>query len=345
LVLHLNRVICGDSRKELKKVPDGFANLVYLDPPFFTNREFKITSNKKTLFCDKWCDGLEGYLEFMTEILRECHRCLSLTGSLYLHCDWHASHYLKVEADKIFGYNNFRNEVIWRRHNAHNDTKQGSKLFGRIHDVIFFYTKSNKYNWNPMYQAYSKDYLRRYYKYVEPGTGRVYALGDLSGPGGCSKSNPFYEFLGIKRYWRFTEQNMRRLHKEKRILQSKSGKVPKLKRYLDEMSGIVLQDVWDDIQSSQIKKEVPIVYPTQKPVRLIERIIEISSKPNDIVLDPFCGSGTTLNAARNLDRNYIGIDSQKEACSISKKRLKQNKMKIIDRNALVLLSTNTHSKR
>jgi len=297
--------------------------LVYLDPPFYLNRNYEIITKDGNChsFSDKWSAGLDDYLEFMLDILTECKRILNDKGSLYLHCDWHASHYLKVELDKIFGYDNFRNEIIWRRHNAHNDTKQGSKLFGRIHDTILFYSKTKNYTWNPIYQPYPKEYVTKYYKHVEPETGRRYAHGDLSGPGGRSKGNPKYKFLGITRYWRFSEENMNNLYRKGRIIQSRKGIVPVMKRYLDEMPGLMLQDVWDDIKSVQVTKKEMVDYPTQKPIRLLERIIEISTNPKDVILDGLCGSGSTLVAARNLGRKFIGIDNNDVACKIARKRL------------------------
>ncbi|MGH9921825.1 MAG: DNA-methyltransferase, partial [Nitrososphaerales archaeon] len=145
----------------LNQLPSKSINLLYLDPPFFSNRDFEgVSLSGRVLgFKDKWTEGLDGYVRFMSGVLKECHRVLKTTGSLYLHCDWHASHYLKVELDKIFGYSNFRNEIIWKRHNAHNDTKQGGKIYGRIHDVILFYTKTNSYTWNPIYQNYLAEYV------------------------------------------------------------------------------------------------------------------------------------------------------------------------------------------
>ena len=318
-----NRVYCAESAALLKKLPKNRIKLVYLDPPFFSDRNYESLSKngKYNSFEDKWPTGLKGYLDFMREILEECHRVLQRTGSLYLHCDWHASHYLKVELDKIFGYNNFRNEIIWKRHNSHNDTKQGAKIFGRIHDVILFYSKTKDYTWNPIYAPYPEEYVQKYYKHVEPETERMFAIGDLSGPGGRSKGNPRYSFKGITRYWRFSKENMLKLEKEGRILQRKKGNVPVMKRYLDEMPGIMLQDVWNDVKSAQITKKELVGYPTQKPVRLLERLIEISTDEKDIVLDPMCGSGTTLVAAKTLNRRYIGIDVNSNASKIARKRV------------------------
>lgn len=324
----INKVFCADSRQFLRKIPNNLVTLVYLDPPFYSNRNYEVIAKNGTSnsFSDKWSEGLDGYLEFMSDILTECKRILNDKGSLYLHCDWHASHYLKVELDKIFGRRNFRNEIVWRRHNAHNDTKQGSKSFGRIHDVILFYSKSKNYKWNPIYQQYPEEYIKKYYRYVEPETGRLYAHGDLSGPGGRSKGNPRYKFMGVTRYWRYNEEKMHELKNQGRIIQRRPGTVPLQKRYFDEMPGIMLQDVWDDLKSVQVTKTESVGYPTQKPERLLERIVQISSDERDIVLDPLCGSGTTLVASKNLGRGFLGIDSNVHACTIARKRIKTRKI-------------------
>lgn len=325
MVKKLNYVICGDAYLNLQTIPSEYIDLCYLDPPFFAKRIFEIETKSGSFnsFEDVWGNDILQYLGYMIKLLVECHRVLKKTGSLYLHCDWHASHYLKIELDKIFGYNNFRNEIIWKRHNSHNDTKQGAKMFGRVHDVILFYSKTKNYTWNPIYAPYSKEFVEKYYKHIEPGTGRRYAHGDLSGPGGRSKGNPKYEFLGITRYWRFSKNRMMQLYNEGRVIQTKKGNVPVMKRYLDEMPGIMLQDIWDDIKSVQVSKTESVEYPTQKPVRLLERIIEASTNEKDIVLDPMCGCGSSLVASKNLNRKFIGIDANKTACEIAVNRLNE----------------------
>ena len=315
-----NSIVYGKSEKKIRKISDNQVDLIYLDPPFFTDRKFNS-------FDDKW-KSLDDYLSFMNEIIVQSHRVLKNTGSIYLHCDMHASHYLKIELDKVFGRKNFRNEIIWKRHNAHNDTKQGSKMFGRIHDTIFHYSKSNNFTWNPIYEPYPEEYIEKYYNHIEPETGRRFALGDVSGPGGASKGNPRYSFLGVTRYYRFSKKRMERMYKEGRIVQKTKGTVPLQKRYLDEMPGIMLQDVWDDIKSVQITKNEDTGYSTQKPLKLLERIIQVSSNEKDLVLDAMCGSGTTLVASHNLDRKFIGIDANKEACQIARKRIKERSSEI-----------------
>ena len=323
-----NKILCGDSTKLIKKISDNHVNLIYLDPPFFTEHIFEAKGRygKINSFSDKWDRDMDSYLDSMIEVLQECHRVLKDTGTLYIHCDWHAVHYLKVELDKIFGRKNFQNEIIWRRHSVHNNSRHGTRSFGRVHDSILFYSKSKKNTWNPIYQPYSEEYVSKTYRRIEPETGRRFALGDLSGPGGRSKGNPRYKFMGITRYWRYCETSMKRLQKENRIYH-KPGNVPRLKRYLDSSPGIILQDVWDDLKSVQTSKEESVGYPTQKPVRLLERIIQVSSNEKDLVLDPMCGSGTALVACKNLRRNFIGIDSNKQACKIARNRIKSRETK------------------
>ena len=320
-----NKTICGDSYQTLKQLHLDSVDLIYIDPPFFANRVFEVEkkSGKTISFDDTWSNDIGSYLNYMKKTFIECKRVLKNTGSIYVHCDWHASHYLKITLDEIFGYQNFQNEIVWRRHNSHNDTKQGSKHLGRVHDTILFYSKSKDCTWNPIYQPYPDDYVKKFYRHIEPETGRRYAHGDLSGPGGHSKGNPRYEFLGVTRYWRFSKTNMKKLYSEGKIIQTKPGNVPVMKRYLDDMPGLMLQDVWDDVKSVQVTKTESCDYPTQKPLRLLERIIEISSNPNDVVLDPMCGSGTTLEAAKRLNRKYIGIDKNSDAVKITHKRLQK----------------------
>ena len=264
------------------------------------------------------------YLTNMTIRLVELHRILKSTGSIYLHCDPTASHYLKLALDTIFGFQNFRNEIIWKRTSAHNDRAQGNVLhLGRIHDVIFFYTKSNNSTRNDVFTPYSEEYLKTTYRYKDE-KGRRYRLGDLTGPGGAAKGNPAYEFLGVTRYWRYSREKMEELYREGRIIQTKPGRVPAYKRYLDEMSGIPIQDVWDDIPPLQFSSAERLGYPTQKPQSLLDRIIETSSNPGDIVLDPFCGCGTAIASAQALSRQWIGIDITHLAIALIKYRLEDS---------------------
>ena len=217
------------------------------------------------------------YLVMMAIRLAELRRVLKPTGSLYLHCDPTASHYLKLILDAVFGPTYFKNEIIWKRSSAHSDTKQGRRQYGRIHDVIFYYTKSDRWAWNPQYTVYDAEYVEQFYKFVDKETGRQYTLGDLTGPGGAAKGNPKYEVMGVTRYWRFSRQKMDELRAQGRIVQSSPGSVPRYKRFLDEMPGVPLQDVWTDLDPVASQASERMGYPTQKPVALLERIVSASS--------------------------------------------------------------------
>lgn len=261
------------------------------------------------------------YLVMMTARLIELHRVLKSTGSLYLHCDPSASHYLKIILDAVFGPSAFRNEIIWKRSHAHNDSKQGAKHFGRVTDTILFYAKSKDAIWNTQYTEYDQTYASGMYKYTELDTGRRYGLFDLSGPGGAAKGNPEYEFLGVRRYWRFSREKMAALFSEGRIIQTKAGAVPRQKRYLDEMPGVQLQSLWDDLPILSNRSKESLGYQTQKPLSLLERIVRASSNPGDVVLDPFCGCGTAIEAAHALGRKWIGIDITALAIDVVERRL------------------------
>ena len=219
--------------------------------------------------------------------------------------------------------NSFRSEIIWKRTSAHSDTRQGRRQHGRIHDVILFYTKGCSWTWNPVYTQYDPEYVARFYKYVEPQTGRRYRLGDLTGPGGAAKGNPEYEVMGVTRYWRYSQDRMNELIRQGRIIQLKPGTVPQYKRYLDEMKGVPLQDVWTDVKPIGPKAAERLGYPTQKPELLLERIIAASSDPGDVVLDPFCGCGTAIAVAHKLGRDWIGIDIAPTAIKICEARMKK----------------------
>jgi DNA modification methylase len=264
------------------------------------------------------------YLVNMTARLIPLKRVLKSTGSIYLHCDPTASHYLKIILDVIFGIDQFRNEIIWKRTSAHSDTRQGNVIhMGRVHDVILFYTKTNAAKRNELYQPYDEAYVKAFYRYKDP-DGRPYRLGDITGPGGASKGNPQYEFLGVTRYWRYSKERMQELYEQGRIVQTKPGTVPAYKRYLDEMPGTPLQDIWDDISPIGAQAAERLGYPTQKPEALLERIIQASTNEGDWVLDPFCGCGTTVAVAERLHRNWVGIDISILAINVIAKRLREH---------------------
>lgn len=266
------------------------------------------------------CDML-AYLVMMAPRLTELRRVMKPTGSIYLHCDPAASHYLKMLMDAVFGPANFRTEIVWKRSSAHSDAKQGRVQHGRIHDVILFYTKNDKWLWNHVFTPYDESYIEAFYKYIEPETGRRYRLDNLTGPGGAAKGNPSYEVMGVTRFWRYSKEKMEELIRQGRIVQTKPGTVPAYKRYLDEMPGVPLQDWWGDIGPISSQAAERLGYPTQKPEALLDRIIKASSNEGDLVLDPFCGCGTTVAAAQKLKRRWIGIDITHLAITLMKKRM------------------------
>ena len=267
-------------------------------------------------------NDMMAYLTMMANRLLELHRVLKPNGSLYLHCDPTASHYLKVVLDGVFGKPHFRSEISWKRSSAHSDAKQCRKQQGNIRDVIFFYTKSYDWTWNWLYTPYTEEYLSAFYKYVEEGTGRRFRLGDLTAakPGGDTS----YEFHGTKpykgRYWAYSRDNMEKYSVEGRLYFPKSGGPPSYKRYLDEMAGVPLQNEWNDIRP--VSGDEWLGYRTQKPLALLERIILSSSNEDDVILDPFCGCGTAVYAAEKLKRQWIGIDITHLAITLVEKRLR-----------------------
>lgn len=267
-------------------------------------------------------DSAVAYLTTMAIRIWYMHKLLKDTGSFYLHCDTTMSRYLGLMCDIIFGENNHVNEIAWKRSDAHSDSKQGSKHYGRIHDVILFYKKSNKATFNTLFNPLPQSTIDNWYKNIEAETGRKYNKGDLQAPGGASKGNPYYEWNGFLKYWRYSKENMQRLHDEGRIIYSSTG-MPYQKRYLDESKGIPLQDMWDDISMIRglNKKSESLGYPTQKPEALLERIIKASSNEGDVVADFFCGCGTTISVAQKLNRQWLGADISHLAIRLIVKRL------------------------
>ncbi len=347
----------GDNLDILRGMNSESVDLIYLDPPFNSNRDYAAPVGSRAAgaaFKDTWTlsdldtaymgliadehpamykaletaglthgKSMQSYLCMMAVRLLEMRRVLKTTGSIYLHCDPTASHYLKTLMDAIFGAGNFRSEITWKRTSAHSDGRQGRRQHGRIHDVLLYYTKSDQWTWNPIYTDYDQDYAEKFYRYVEPETNRRYTLGDLTGPGGAAKGNPMYEVMGVTRYWRYSEERMQELIDAGRVVQRTPGSVPRYKRYLDEMPGVPLQDQWTDINPVQSQSRERIGYPTQKPLALLERIIESSSNPGDIVLDPFCGCATACVAAEKLGRKWVGIDISPKAVELVNIRLQE----------------------
>jgi DNA modification methylase len=291
------------------------------------------------------------YLAMMAPRLQELRRVLKSSGSIYLHCDPTASHYLKLLMDAVFGPRRFGTEIVWKRSSAHSDTKQGRKLHGHIHDIVLFYTRNEGWTWNPLYTPYDMEYVDSFYRHVAGDTGRRYRLGDLTAarPGGDTSYewrvkrrnqrearweadledeylSPMqgWEYHGVRpykgRFWAYSKANMREYAAQGRLYYSKSG-IPSYIRYLDEMPGVPLQDIWADIPPIGPGAAERLGYPTQKPLALLERIVASSSGEGQVVLDPFCGCGTTIDAAQKLGRRWIGIDITHLAINLIRHRL------------------------
>ncbi len=263
-----NVIYCGDNLIWLKQFPEKCIDLIYLDPPFFSNKHYEVIFNdgeEIRSFQDRWKGGINHYIDWMRERVFELHRVLKDTGSFYLHCDWHASHYLKVMCDDIFGYHNFKNEIVWH----YRRWTGAAKYFLRMHDTILFYSKTNKHNFNPLYTKYTEKSLKRKQHY----------------------------------HTRIKGDDIYVTHIDKK--------------------GVKENDVWiiPVINSQAVER---LGYPTQKPEALMERIIKASSNKDDLVLDPFCGCGTTIAVAQRLQRKWIGVDVSPSACKLMKNRVEKN---------------------
>ena len=312
---------------QLKKLPDACIDLIYIDPPFNSNRNYEVfwgETKEKRSFEDRH-ESTQAYIEFMRPRCFELARVLKKTGSFYYHCDWHASHYVKVMLDQIFGENNFQNEVVWKRQSAHNDPHK----YGNIHDTLLFYTGAKKgYTWNPQYTAYSQDYIDSEWQQLP--SGQFFKGQDMTDP---QKKMEEFDFMGTTARWRTNRAGMMALwnasqtdvpNSHGRILLREDGRPRKRCRivFLNELPGVSLQSWWGDIAPVAGGALERLGYPTQKPLPLLERIIKASSNPNDIVLDAFCGCGTALVAAQNLGRQWIGIDISPTSCRVMAKRLR-----------------------
>lgn len=261
------------------------------------------------------------YLSMMAPRLVELRRVLKTTGSLYLHCDPTASHYLKLLLDAIFGPQNFKNEIAWKRAVPKSDFQQGATNWPRVHDVLLYYVKDGALaSFRQPFAAYLPGYVEKYYRQRDP-DGRRYQLTSLIAPGSGSRGHPQYELMGVTRFWRYSEKKMRTLMASGRVVQPSPNAVPRYKRYLDEMSGIPVGDAWDDIAPINAMAKERIGFQTQKPEALLDRIIEASTDPGGLVLDPFCGCGTTIAVAQRLKRRWIGIDITHLAIDVITERL------------------------
>lgn len=357
-----NTLFYGDNLNILRDyISDESVDLIYLDPPFNSNRTYNVLFHDEsgfdsqaqiTAFDDAWHWGdqaedsyfhlvnnsspevasmigalrqfigtnqMMAYLVMMSTRLIELHRVLKPTGSLYLHCDPTASHYLKILLDTIFGIENYQNEITWKRTSTHSDAKR----FAKISDSILFYSKTSSFIWNSIWSDHSKEYIDSHYSSIEVETGRRYQLGDLTKPKGSV--GYYYVLLGCNpppNGWRMPEKRAEQWMAESRIVIPPTGKTPRYKRYLDELKGTLIGNVWTDIPPINSQAKDSLNYPTQKPLALLERIIQASSNPGDVILDPFSGCGTAIAAAQKLNRKWIGIDVTYLAIALHKNRLK-----------------------
>lgn len=317
--LEPNRLYYGDNLQVLRTLPTNSIDLIYIDPPFFSGAEYNVIwgdTNEVRTFTDIWEGGLDTYLIWLNARLWEMRRVLKSTGSIYVHCDWHAGHYIKAELDKTFGYENFRNEIVWRRTNA-----KGLAFTGmpKNHDVLLYYVKSGDHVFNRLFGDHDEEYVKRFYRYVEEETGRRYRISDLTNPN-TNRPNLTYEWHGHTRVWRWTKERMREADAKGLIHYSSTGLAGQ-KRFLDEMEGQPIDALWDDILPVQPQSDERLGYPTQKPEALLERIITASSNPGHTVADFFCGGGVTPAVAQRLGRRWIACDSSRVAVSVTLNRL------------------------
>ena len=313
-------IYAGDCLHVLKGntyIPDGSVDLIYIDPPWNTKEKyvsFWKDSYKVMSFTDDF-RTIGDYIEYMRERMVPLVRKLRPGGTFYYHCDWHCSHYVKTMLDGLFGYSSFLSEIVWQRTSARSD----SRRVNHIHDTILVYTTGPNYTFNPQHTDYTEEYKDKFYRYVEEGTGKRFMADNLTAAGtrqGAS-GQPWRGIDPRKRgnHWKYTIERLEELDAEGRIYwPNKANGMPRYKRYLIEMPGVPLQSIWTDIPPVQAHAKERLGYPTQKPIALLKRIINMSSNPGDVVLDAFCGCGTTIEAAQELGRNWIGIDISHVAC-------------------------------
>jgi site-specific DNA-methyltransferase (adenine-specific) len=358
----INTLFYGDNLDILRnEIPDESVDLIYLDPPFNSNRNYNVLFKEKSgqdspaqirAFTDTWTwdeaardayteltqegphnvatmiaamrefvgqNDMMAYLVMMAQRLVELYRVLKPTGSIYLHCDSVASHYLKMLLDTVFGARRFRNEIIWKRTSSHGNVSVG---YGDVIDVILYYSKGDTFTWNQLYVPYSESHKQKKFNQIDE-NGRRFTTSDLRNPG--VRPNLQYEFKGYQPHpngWAVGIDRMEQYDKEGRLWypKDKNGRI-RLKRYLNESPGERIQNLWTDIAPINSQAQERLGYPTQKPLALLERIIAASSNSGDVVLDPFCGCGTAVVAAQKLDRKWIGIDVTHLAISLMKNRL------------------------
>jgi DNA modification methylase len=332
-----NMLIFGDNLQAMKTLLEMKKNgklcnsdgsigvrLIYIDPPFATKQEFRGTEDQKA-YQDKIAGSF--FLEFLRKRLVLMHELLSDDGSIYVHLDWRKCHYIKTIMDEVFGEGHFQNEIIWQRLSARSD----SHTYNHIHDVIYFYTRTNRLKFCTQYSAYSEKYLKKFYRYRD-GNGRPFSLGDLTARGLRSgeSGKPWREIdpSRMGNHWKVKVSTLDELDREGKIYWPPNGRVPRLKQYLDERLGRPLQSIWEDISPVQFASTENASYPTQKPEPLLERVIRASSDEGDLILDAFSGSGTTLAVAEKLSRRWIGIDCGKLAIYTIQKRMTELRQEI-----------------
>jgi DNA modification methylase len=333
-----NSIYCGDCLQVLQTdIPNESIDLVYMDPPFGSGTDYEVVFKdgvEVRHFKDRWIGGKQGYLNWIEPRLRECQRVLKPTGSFYLHCDDHLNAYLRVLCDEIYGESRFLNEIVWKRTYSHGT----ARALGRVHDTILAYSNGPDYTWNPQRMDYTDEYKKNWFKF-EDEAGHRYRSTILTGPG-LRTGESGKPWRGVDpsrsgRHWAVpaymrdemdprpatVQEALDRLDQMGRIIwPRKEGGVPSFKQYIDDMGGTDLQDVWVDIPPVASGADERQGYPTQKPPKLLERIIALSSNPGDVVLDPVCGCGTSVLAAKSLGRNWVGIDISPTACRLIAKR-------------------------
>jgi adenine specific DNA methylase Mod len=318
-----NQLIWGDNKLVMSSLLKDFAgrvDLVYIDPPFDTGADFSmrvdvggtdVTKKPSVLeehaYRDTWGAGYDSYLSMMYPRLILVHDLLSEDGSLYLHCAPTVSHTLRLLCDEIFGGENFRNEIVWKRTSAHSSANR----YGPVHDTILYYSKGPAPVWNGPREGYEQAYLDKYYRF-DDGDGRLYWRADLCAAG-TRTGRSGVPWRGINpaakgMHWKFTIDRLDELDAEGRIYWPPRGTMPQYKRYRDELKGKAVSDVWTDLDRINPVGHERLGYPTQKPESLLTRIIEASSNEGDLVADFFVGSGTTVAIAETLGRRWIGCD-------------------------------------
>ncbi|HOV98957.1 MAG TPA: site-specific DNA-methyltransferase [Bacteroidota bacterium] len=322
-----NKLIQGDNLPILKTLRENYnlygkVDLVYIDPPFATNGNFKIGEDRVSTISQSkndeiaYSDTLTGssFLEFFRERLIFLRELMSDEASIYLHIDYKIGHYVKIIMDEIFGKKNFRNDITRIKCNPKNFER---KAFGNIKDLILFYSKSDDLKWNDPRMPFTQEDIERLFTKVDE-NGRRYTTIPLHAPGETSNGKTSQQWKGIKppkgRHWRSAPEILEELDK-KGLIEWSKAKVPRKKIYADEQIGKKMQDIWE------FKDPQYPSYPTEKNLDLSKFIIQSSSNEGDLVLDCFCGSGTTLVAAQELKRNWIGIDKSSHAIRVTKERL------------------------